>query len=161
MMEEYKKLNPASKDTIAGEALPPAYDPGYRPVKKLTVPSMLPDDQNIFVKWKKSDDGDDTDGQYDSDIDSDGLNMPKKSKCKHRSILDYKCVNCPYLMTKFANYFDSGIIPRYLRILQITDSADCSKHLQDADIIYECYKPTNIIQVRDYMQTVLSRSILT
>ena len=89
----------------------------------------------------------DTDGQYDLEVDTvDGEKT--KSKCKHRSIANYACTQpgCNFKMTKFGTFFDSGFIPRYMRILTHSDSEDCCTQLQrDLDVIYLAYAPTNII----------------
>jgi len=64
-------------------------------------------------------------------------------------------------MTKFGSFFDSGRIPGYLRLLHMSDSEDQIKSLdQNVDVIYESYAPTNIIQMRDHVQTVLGRSLI-
>ena len=55
-------------------------------------------------------------------------------------------------MTKFGSFFDSGSIPRYLRILQMSDTEEQAASLgKELDLIYESYAPTNIIQMRDHM----------
>jgi len=65
-------------------------------------------------------------------------------------------------MTRFGTFFDSGIINRYLRILAMSDSEDCAASLgRDIDLIFECYNPTNIIQLRDHVLTVVGRSIIS
>ena len=64
-------------------------------------------------------------------------------------------------MTRFGSFFDSGRIPGYLRLLQMSDAEDQIKALdQNVDVIYEAYAPTNIIQMRDHVQTVVGRSLI-
>jgi uncharacterized sporulation protein YeaH/YhbH (DUF444 family) len=49
-----------------------------------------------------------------------------------------------------------------MRILQISDSEECAESLgKEVDLIYEAYSPTNIIQMRDHIQTVIGRSLVS
>ena len=65
-------------------------------------------------------------------------------------------------MTRFGTFFDSGSINRYLRILALSDSEDCATQLgREMDLIFECYNPTNIIQIRDHVLTVVGRSLIS
>lgn len=46
--------------------------------------------------------------------------------------------------------------------MQATESEDCIPQLcKDVDLIYECFDATNVIQMRDYMQTMLGRSLVS
>lgn len=108
----------------------------------------------------------DTDGQYDSGIDSvgDGEQPAKrrKKKCIHRQIEKYRCVACNYRIERFGTFFDSGCIPLYMRIFQVSDSEDCIKELgKEVDLIYQSFQATNIIQLRDQMQTMIGKSIIS
>jgi len=101
----------------------------------------------VKSKFRKGGEASDTDGQYDEDVDTvDGVKT--KDKCKHRSIANYACLNpeCNWKMTKFGTYFDSGIIPRYMRILRLSDSEECAEQLnRPLDVIFEAYNPKNIV----------------
>lgn len=94
-------------------------------------------------------DGEETDGQYNSDVDADGNGTNAKvgkRRCKHRRIEQYKCTKCNFKMTRFGTFFDSGTIQQYMRILALSDSEECAKTLdREMDLIYEAYNPTNII----------------
>ena len=108
-----------------------------------------------------------TDGQYDSGIDNNGYSNggefhvgDSKRKCKHRSIENHQCKDCPFKMSKFGTYFDSGRIKEYMRICQVSDSEECAEQLGQAiDLIYESFEATNIIQLRDQMQSFIGRSL--
>lgn len=49
-----------------------------------------------------------------------------------------------------------------MRIMQVSDSDEQSKTLShEVNLIYECFNPTNIIQMRDYFQHVVRKSLLS
>jgi hypothetical protein len=104
---------------------------------------------NLNSKKRPSEEDEDTDGQYNSEVDADGNGTNVKvgkRKCKHRTIEEYKCTKCNFKMTRFGTFFDSGIINQYMRILAMSDSEECAKGLdREMDLIYEAYNPTNII----------------
>ena len=107
-----------------------------------------------------------TDGQYDSNVDNDGNDKvffkDGKSKCKHRSINNYQCKDCAFQIAKFGNFFDTGSISNYLRMCQASDTEDCVPQLgREVDLIYQSFEATNIIQMRDYMQSVIARSLVS
>jgi hypothetical protein len=55
-------------------------------------------------------------------------------------------------MTRFGTFFDSGTLNQYMRILPASDSEECADSLsKDVDVIYECYEPKNLLEMRDYM----------
>ena len=119
---------------------------------------------NNNQKKRAEDDDEDTDGQYDSGVDADGhgSNAVGKTRCRHRTIENHQCTKCPFKMTKFGSFFDSGKIRNYLRILNVSDSEDCAASLgKELDLIYESYCPTNIIQMRDHVQTTIGRSLVS
>lgn len=111
-----------AKDLIP-EALSPAFDPG----EALPVIGKRGGNESVnnqfrhggFGKYRKDGfnqqnrDDDDSDGIYHEGIDGNGTD----TKCKHRQLIDCQCQFCPYKMTKFGSYFDSGTIPQYLRVL--------------------------------------------
>lgn len=66
-----------------------------------------------FGKYRKdhfnqqSKEDDDSDGIYHDNIDGNG----NETKCKHRTVLECQCQYCPYKVTRFGSFFDSGTIP--------------------------------------------------
>ena len=49
-------------------------------------------------------------------------------------------------MTRFGSFFDSGIVPRYMRMLNMSDSDECIEQLhKEHDVIYQAYEPLNIL----------------
>jgi hypothetical protein len=67
------------------------------------------------VNANADEDGEDTDGQYDSGVDADGNGTNVvvqgrlgRGKCKHRTIKDHHCIVCGFKMTRFGSFFDSG-----------------------------------------------------
>ena len=75
-------------------------------------------------------------------------------------MLAHQCVGCGHRLPSFAGFFDSGALPRYLRVLKLSDSRDCGQQLgKELDIIYEAFNPTNIIQMREYVLTVIGNSL--
>ena len=80
------------------------------------------------------------------------------SKCKHRTIVNYKCVKCGYEVNKIGSQFDSGVVNKYLRILPLSDElpeteSECAK------LIYEAFKPNNIILMREYILNLINKSL--
>jgi hypothetical protein len=117
------------KDLIP-EALAPAYDPGDAlPVigkrggsesnaNAFGLAGFGKYRKDPFNQKKRDEEEDDSDGIYHEGIDGNGID----TKCKHRTVVDGQCEYCPYKITKFGSFFDSGTIPQYLRILQASDS---------------------------------------
>lgn len=146
-------LSLTAKDLIP-EALSPAYDPGDA-LPVIGKRGGQESNSNAFrfagfgkyrkdhLNSKKRDgEEDDSDGIYHEGIDGNG----NDTKCKHRTVVEGQCMTCPYKITKFGSFFDSGTIPQYLRILQASDSEDSIETLgKEVDTIYENYSPTNII----------------
>ena len=49
-----------------------------------------------------------------------------------------------------------------MRIFQLSDSSEQMKELgKDVDLIYESYQASNIIQLRDQMQLMIGKSLIT
>ena len=49
-----------------------------------------------------------------------------------------------------------------MRILPASDSEECLESLgKDVDVIYECYAPRNLLEMRDYMQSIIGKSVIS
>ena len=49
-----------------------------------------------------------------------------------------------------------------MHILPASDSEECVESLgKEVDVIYESYEPRNLIEIRDYMQTMIGRSLIS
>lgn len=93
---------------------------------------------------------------------SDGAAEDGKKKCQHAVIKNFQCVSCSFTLPKFGSFFDSGTINQYMRILPASDSEECVESLgKDVDVIYESYSPRNLIEMRDFMQSVIGKSLIS
>ena len=49
-----------------------------------------------------------------------------------------------------------------MRVLPASDSEECIESLgKDVDVIFETYSPKNLIEMRDYMQTIIGKSLIS
>ena len=97
----------------------------------------------------------------DGEISDEGPDDGKK-KCQHAVIKNFQCTSCFFTLTKFGSFFDSGTINQYMRILPASDSDECVGALgKDVDVIYESYAPKNLIEMRDFMQSIIGKSLIS
>ena len=93
---------------------------------------------------------------------SDEVTEDGKKKCQHAVIKNFQCTVCPFQIPKFGSFFDSGSINQYMRILPASDSEECVEALgKDVDMIFESYSPKNLIEMRDYIQSIIGKSLIS
>lgn len=78
------------------------------------------------------------------------------TKCKHRAVSDFKCIKCNFEVNKIGSAFDTGIVNKYLRILPLSDELPDS---ESATMIFEAFKPNNIILMREYVLNLVNKSL--
>ncbi|CDW89042.1 zinc carboxypeptidase family protein [Stylonychia lemnae] len=124
---------------------------------------------NASDKTKKEESSDDSD--YFSDLDQQEEKKNEEGKrCRHKEIKDYKCTKCNYQVHNFQSFFDSGQIQTYIRVLFLTESENMMETIYPKNsaglnqaitpkLIFECYKPTNVIQMREVILYMIHKNL--